>query len=267
MAGRPGKAVAVAGANLREVVVVVPCYNEARRLRIDQFAALASDHPRIGFLFVDDGSSDDTWALISEAGRGDGSVESGLRGLRLEQNRGKAEAVRRGMRQAIDGGATVVGFFDADLATPLDELEGMIELLLTRPELDGVLGSRIRLLGRQIERRGSRHYLGRVFATLASLILGLPVYDTQCGAKLFRVDDALKDALVHPFRSRWIFDVELIQRLNRWGGRPLAERLEEYPLRRWTDVDDSKLGAGAMLRAPIELLRLAVTSPPTPDRR
>ena len=132
-------------------------------------------------------------------------------------------------------------------------------MLLGRPELDGVLGSRVRLLGRQIERRGTRHYLGRVFATFASLVLGLPVYDTQCGAKLIRVDDALGDALANPFRSRWIFDDELIQRLSGYATRPLAERLEEYPLRRWTDVDGSKLGAGDMLQAPLELLRLALT--------
>lgn len=242
----------------REVVVVVPCYNEARRMRMEEYASFTSHHPRVGFLFVDDGSSDETWDLIAGASGGDDSPEVGLRGLRLLQNLGKAEAVRTGMQHAIDCGATVVGFLDADLATPLDELRGMIDVLRSRPELDGVLGSRVRLLGRQIERRGSRHYLGRVFATLASLILGLPIYDTQCGAKLFRVDGALERALAQPFQSRWIFDVEFLQRLQDSGARPLADRLEEYPLRSWTDIEGSKLGAGAMMQAPLELLRLAV---------
>src|ERR1041384_6274866 len=66
-------------------------------------------------------------------------------------------------------------------------------------------------------RRGPprRHYLGRIFATAVSLALHSPVYDTQCGAKLFRPGAPLRDALSAPFRSRWIFDVELLARLDR----------------------------------------------------
>jgi glycosyltransferase involved in cell wall biosynthesis len=201
---------------------------------------------------VDDGSTDGTTGVLGAA------VERSPDLIRLKvlsTNRGKAEAVRAGLQHAIALGAGTIGYLDADLATPLEELEAMLDLLEHEQNLVGVLASRVRLLGRTIQRHAWRHYLGRVFATAASLTLGMAVYDTQCGAKIFRVQSYFDDILEHPFQARWVFDVELLARLRNWDEH-VDDRLHEYPLRRWIDVGGSKLRLHDFLGAARDLFRI-----------
>src|ERR1043166_9602317 len=154
-------------------------------------------------------------------------------------------------------GADVVGFWDADIATPLDEIPAFLDIFASRPNIEMVLGARVRLLGRDIQRHESRHYFGRVGATLISKTLGLAVYDTQCGAKLFRVNDTMRDVFANPFLSRWIFDVEIIARFVRLRGRDAAARaIYELPLRVWKDVKGSKLRSTDFVRALRDLWRI-----------
>jgi hypothetical protein len=123
---------------------------------------------------------------------------------------------------------------------------------ISTPSIDVVLASRVALLGRDIHRSAFRHYTGRVFATFASLVLAKPVYDTQCGAKLFRRTDALDASIGEPFRSRWAFDVELLGRLERAGVPPRC--FWEEPLLVWHDVSGSRRTLAASIRTLAELL-------------
>jgi len=237
-------------------LVVVPCFNEERRLDPVRLGRLASSG-RLHLLFVDDGSTDGTGAVL---GRLRDTVDE-VEVLTLPRNVGKAEAIRRGLVQGLESGAPIVGYYDADLATPPDELLRMVDLLESRRDLEFVLAARVALLGRHMRRRATRHYLGRVFATFASLTLHIPVYDTQCGAKVFRASPAVRAAVAHPFRSSWVFDVELIGRLLRGAGAadpvPLAA-FEEMPLLEWRDVSGSRLRIRDMGRAFVDLLAVAV---------
>jgi glycosyltransferase involved in cell wall biosynthesis len=223
-------------------VIVIPCYNEARRLQIGTFQEFVCDGHALRFLFVNDGSTDETAIVLERLQKCDPqrfAIHD------LPRNVGKAEAVRAGLLRAFDAGSDYVGYWDADLATPLGAIPAFCDLLDARPDLLIVFGARVRLLGRAIERRAIRHYLGRVFATAASLVLGLAIYDTQCGAKLLRVSTEIKSLFRCPFVTRWLFDVEIIARLiqSRWGMNlpPVDEIIYEFPLDEWRDIAGSKV--------------------------
>ena len=216
---------------MKRVTIVVPCYNEAERLDTVQFASFSDDRYNIRFLFVNDGSTDETPRVLE--GLRDRAPER-IDVLHLTKNRGKAEAVRQGMVRALSSDCDYVGFWDADLATPLDAIGEFGSLLDDRPDIEAVIGSRVKLLGRQIERSTSRHYAGRVFATTAAFVLGIQVYDTQCGAKLFRATPEWARIFSATFSTRWIFDIEIIARLRelrRGTSQPEAKDvIYEYPL-------------------------------------
>jgi len=242
-----------------ETTIVIPCYNEARRLDADSFARYVAGSPGVRLLFVDDGSTDDTRAVLEQLiARKPGP----MRLLALDHNQGKAEAVRAGFVAAFEADPTYVGFWDADLATPLSDIDRFAALLDERPLAVAVFGSRVNLLGRDVHRNLMRHYIGRVFATMAAFALRLPIYDTQCGAKMFRATDEVRSAFAQPFRSRWIFDVEIVARLRAtWPTSRLGsfrKSLYEYPLMAWHDVAGSKLKLKDFFVVGLDLLGIAL---------
>jgi glycosyltransferase involved in cell wall biosynthesis len=244
-------------AQINHLTWVIPCFEEAARIDGPAFLALVDKCAPASLIFVDDGSRDQTFdRLRSIAEERPAQVEV----IALPENRGKGEAVRQGLLRALSRSTEVVGYVDADLATPPEELH-RLATLVRNGAYDILMGSRVQLLGHSIERRPARHYFGRVFATCASLGLGLPVYDTQCGAKLFRRTEALTAALERPFASRWVFDVELLARLvhpHAGIAGTAVERIREEPLLSWTDVPGSKLRPAAALRSGLDLLRLGL---------
>jgi glycosyltransferase involved in cell wall biosynthesis len=237
-----------------DLALVVPCYNEAARLDAAAFLHFVSTHPRVRLVMVDDGSVDGTWELLERMRTG---APATVTAIRHRENRGKAEAVRAGILTAIAENPAVVGFFDADLSTPLRAVDDFLALLDTRPNIEFVLGSRVLLMGRDVKRKAVRHYLGRVFATAVSLALDLPVYDTQCGAKMLRVNAATATLFAAPFRSRWIFDVELIARYLRLPAGPgeaaRRDRLYELVLPAWHEKPGSKLRWYDFARAMVDV--------------
>ncbi len=231
--------------------MVLPLYNEAGRLDLRELARLVRSPLRL--VLVDDGSTDGTPALLR---RFVAEQDDPPRLLVQERNTGKGEAVRRGLLAALSGGAAVVGFADADLATPVDEIVRMAAVSETATA-DLVLGARIKMAGRHVERRAVRHYLGRVIATYIDTRTRLGVYDTQCGLKFLRDSPELRAALAEPFATRWLFDVELLRRLrteHAASGRPLAMR--EEPLETWVDTPGTRLRGSELTRVARDFARL-----------
>ncbi len=140
----------------------------------------------------------------------------------------------------------------------------MDDYLRARPAVEMLLGARVQLLGRKIARRPLRHYLGRIFATAASCVLRLPVYDTQCGAKLFRASAEMRPVFENPFLTRWLFDVELLARMIVAGA---DDRIHEFPLSQWQDVAGSKVKAKDFFHAAWQLGRIYREYPELRKRR
>jgi dolichyl-phosphate beta-glucosyltransferase len=239
---------------MQDVCLVVPCYNEANRLDAAAFADALAGYPRLDFCFVNDGSSDDTERVLRELAAG---APDRIAVLSLAQNQGKAEAVRRGMLHAAgDARHAFIGYWDADLSTPISEVTQFLAICERNDECLAAIGSRLLRLGADIDRSGVRHLLGRVFATLASLTLNLPVYDSQCGAKLFRAG-AVSWLFDEPFVSTWCFDVEILARIiGRLGTTRTRRAVIEVPLVRWHEVGGSKVRLSHMVAMPLELWRI-----------
>jgi glycosyltransferase involved in cell wall biosynthesis len=236
-----------------KIAIVIPCYNEERRFVPERFTPLL-DHKSITLLMVNDGSDDRTLAVLKEmAGRFSGRCHV----LDLPSNVGKAEAVRRGLIWAVGAGADVVGYLDADGATPGEEMLRLVSTI-ERERKSVVLAARVAMAGHHIDRRPLRHYIGRLFATCASVTLGCTIYDTQCGAKLFQATPAFIDAIQRPFCGRWAFDVDLLGRLLSPENPDIpscpVDEWIEIPLKFWCDEPGSKLTLAAMLGMGRELL-------------
>ncbi|MGH2345837.1 MAG: glycosyltransferase [Chloroflexota bacterium] len=240
----------------RRLVLVIPCYNEASRLPVDALAEWSVPGYEVRLLMVNDGSRDGTLRTFDALReRAPDRIEI----LDLRPNRCKAEAVRQGMLRAFAAQPEYIGFWDADLATPLAEVSRFLGILDSRPGIDMVFGSRVKLLGRLIERKAYRHYYGRTLATAISLLLKVAIYDSQCGAKLFRVQPALEKVFGRPFLSRWLFDVEIVARYRRIllaDGRRVSDAVYEIPLREWRDIGHSKVRPRDAVLAYVDLARI-----------
>ncbi|MDA7950920.1 MAG: glycosyltransferase [Pirellulaceae bacterium] len=245
----------------QRVTLVVPCYNEEQRFQSRAFSEFAGQSPSIRFLFVNDGSTDRTETILKGLCQENGRQ---FAYLGLAKNSGKAEAVRQGLCEALTQKGDIVGFWDADLAAPLGNLVDLLPLFENYPSLEIVLGSRFPLAGRVIQRKASRAFLGRCFSKVASTLCGLKLYDSQCGAKLFRVTPTLTKLFSHPFQSSWIFDVEFLARHLALKETTSAGKLKqdiwgtiyEHPLRHWHEVKGSKLRSRDFLVAAGELLKI-----------
>lgn len=232
----------------------MPCYNEALCLNRSTFEVFFREHRNIHWIFVNDGSKDNTLHILQDIRS---HFPEQVQVIDQQPNAGKAEAVRSGLLLACNQNRSpLIGLWDADLATPLETIPSFLEVLESSPTSEMVFGARVKLLGRQVHRKAILHYLGRIFATTVSVLLQLPIYDTQCGAKILRASLALKAVLGEPFRSRRVFDVGILARLllnSDFQTASLESSIYEFPLPFWKDVGGSKVRPCDFLKAFIDV--------------
>ena len=219
------------------ICIVIPCYNEEGRLPLDEYFSFLNDGLPVLLCFVNDGSIDNTLKILEEIKiKHREKVEI----VSYSKNAGKAEAVRRGIQFCNDKyNHSIIAYLDADLSTSLKECLALSDNL-SEP-IEFCFGSRIRRVGSIIQRKTRRWLVGRVIATVISHILGIQVYDTQCGCKLFTKNLSIQ-LFKNEFISKWLFDVEIFFRMLAVYGREHAmERMLEVPLARWVDKGASSV--------------------------
>jgi glycosyltransferase involved in cell wall biosynthesis len=220
-------------------LLCVPCYRESARLPIFLEQIKAQDRPldfaELTVLFLDDGSGeaeqDALKNLLARSAFTNFKIESKF----FEKNRGKGGVLRDGFKEGLRREFDLIGFLDSDGATPFYEGLALLEEAWRFPQLDGVIGSRVKCLGKTVERSFKRHLVGRVFATLLSNLYDIPVYDSQCGAKIFRKRALTAELLDRCYDDRWLFDTQLLILLFR-NGRSIREQMID-----WTDIPGSKI--------------------------
>jgi len=210
--------------------VVIPAFNEARRLPsyLDDVVSFFEGRGEpYEVIVVDDGSTDDTPALVEARVRELASV----RLLRLSVNAGKGAAVRAGMLAAR---GVYRMFTDADGATPIAEVKRLEPALLAGADV--VIGSRV-LVDPSVSVAALPHRVaaGRVFNWLVARLGLRSVADSQCGFKVFSA--AAAERLFVGLRTRGFgFDVELLL-----AAQAAGYRVVEIPVN-WADQPGSKVG-------------------------
>jgi CheY-like chemotaxis protein len=236
------------------VGIVIPCYNEEKRLKADSFTGFIQHNRGYHLCFVNDGSKDGTLKVLQELSKG---REDYISVYDCAQNGGKAEAVRQGTLHLLnDPQLDYLGYLDADLSTNFEDFEDLITNI-SGSEYGIVGGSRISRMGANITKQGSRAIISKTINLIIRTILGMSFQDTQCGAKIMTRDIAtlvFKD----PFYTSWLFDVEIFMRIKKAFGLEKARNLiNEQPLKRWIHEDGSKLSMKDSIKIVFQLGKIA----------
>lgn len=237
--------------------VVIPCYNEEKRFPYQEFLSFAQTHPEVLICLVNDGSSDNTLAVLKGI---QSECPTNISVYSLKQNSGKSEAVRQGMNYVHSKfGSDLIGFLDADLATTLDEWLEMAKYKEKYPKYGAIVGSRIQRLGADIKRDDNRSLFSSIIKKFIKIILKTSFQDTQCGAKIFQ-RNLIPFLFDKPFMTPWLFDVEIFLRLQKkFGKNTLQKGVLEFPLMNWTEVGDSRLKLKHTIKIPLQLMKLHYT--------
>ena len=232
--------------------IIIPCYNESMRLPVNKYLDFLKLNKKVKIIFVNDGSTDNTKTLVNKLSD---KYPKQIKFLSYDKNKGKGNAVRDGFLYAVSQNMSGnLAYLDADLSTSLEECKLLSEKISDKIKF--VFGSRIPKSNNIIKRKFHRFIIGRCIASIISSIIGVPIYDTQCGCKI--IDQKLVKLLFEEaFLSRWLFDVEIFLRLiNFYGKDKFLEISREVPLKSWIDTEDSRVKFIHAPRIILDLLKI-----------
>ncbi|MGF1657739.1 MAG: glycosyltransferase [Verrucomicrobiales bacterium] len=216
-------------------IIVIPAYNESERLPpyAKEIYQTFNGFSEVCFQVVDDGSEAEHQSLVNRAISELSPVF--LPPLILGKNLGKGGAIRSAWNHVIENtSAQWLGFVDADGAISAGEVRRLCDKISTEDRIDAVFSSRIKMLGKTVQRNWRRHLAGRMFATIIGATICDKVYDTQCGFKLIKrsVWEALSASVTE---SGFAFDVDLLCGLLHNNATVMEEPID------WIDIPGSKV--------------------------
>lgn len=213
-----------------KISLIIPCYKESNRLPLflNSINQLPGKYP-IEIIIVDDGSPTKDFELLKN--KISPLLTNNIRLIHYDANKGKGAAIQHGIENSV---GEYIGFVDADGAIPSHEVENFIQYILNNPLEDMVISSRIRILGKTVNRSLKRHLSGRVFITILNLFFSVPVYDSQSGLKIFKRE---KFNLIQNQISdyRWLWDTQVLILFYK-----SKFRMVEIPID-WSDIPGSKV--------------------------
>lgn len=216
------------------ISVVIPAYNEEKRIgptlqKIIKY--LKSHFNKYEIIVLNDCSTDLTNKIVSKYmnKKQNKNNQNNVRIIQSEKNEGKGNSIKKGILAAK---YPLVLFSDADLATPIEELDKLIKFI---DKYDVVIASRnMKDSDVRTKQPFYRVLLGKTFPKLVSLIVLRGFKDTQCGFKLFKTSKAKKIVSLQTL-NRFAFDVEIL-----FIAKKLGYKIKEVPVV-WIDKKDSKV--------------------------
>ena len=238
---------------MSNTAIIIPCFNESERLDICAFSSFLEGNKLVDVYFYDDGSSDSTFNILIELEK----KFTNCFVLKNKINLGKANIVRLGFLAALNkNNYDYIGYFDADLSTPLEEICRFIDAFKKKSDVILVMGCRIKRSGVNIQRDNYRHYFSRIFVTSINFYLNINFYDTQAGAKLFKTKN-LKNIFREKFVTKWLFDIEILLRIkNQASFYNFNNQVYELPLNSWVEKKGTKIKLLDLFLIPVLLKRV-----------
>lgn len=235
---------------MKTLSVIIPAYNEETHIEDmlnDFFGKLSSKFNLLEVIVVDDGSNDKTKDIVEEYAENNNIVKC----ITYERNKGKGYAVRYGIDNS-HGDYKI--FLDADGATHIESVNELLNRVYDN-DIDICIGSRSGKKGGNIidNQSKKRSQLGGFGAKLIKKVLKMPIFDTQCGCKVFKgyvADKLFKDLKI----NGWLFDCEILMK-----GFKEGFVIKELGVK-WSDQDNSKVKLISYPKSFIELIRIKINN-------
>ena len=199
---------------MRKLSIVIPAHNEEKRIEktldayLNYFNLIEKERKlNYEIIVVINNTKDNTEDIVKKFN----SKNKKIRYLNFKQG-GKGFAVIQGFKDALKRNSDIIGFVDADMATPPNQY---VNLVLLTEKYDGVIADRYLPTSEVYPPTTFRRIIvSRIFNLLIRAIMSLPYKDTQCGAKVFR-RNAIEKVIPKLSMSQWAFDVELLYHLKK----------------------------------------------------